>query len=311
VRDEVVSCVGYWSEKCEFPVSRFLNWLGLSRGKFRDWVRRAGQENAHNARAPRRFWLLPGEMQAITEFAALHHDTGYRRLSYMMLDADIAAVSPATVYRVLDKAGLMPRHPSEPSRKGQGFDQPLLPHEHWHIDISYVNLQATFYYLFSVLDGASRYIVHWELRTSAVTSEVETMLQRAREKFPDARPRIISDNGPQFVAREFKEFIRVCGMSHVRTSPYYPQSNGKIERYHRSLKTECLRPGTPLDVEDARRLLSAYVEQYNTVRLHAGIGYITPQACLLGLRDEILAQRRMKLHAARERRQQAVSTPNR
>lgn len=81
--------------------------------------------------------------------------------------------------------------------------------------------------------------------------EVETIVQRARERFPDARPRIISDNGPQFIARDFKEFIRICGMTHVRTSPYYPQSNGKIERWHKSLKGECVRVKTPLSLDDA------------------------------------------------------------
>ena len=72
-------------------------------------------------------------------------------------------------------------------------------------------------------------------------TDVEIILQRAKEKFPDARPRIISDNGPQFIAKDFKEFIRLSGMTHVRTSPYYPQSNGKLERFHKTIKGECIR----------------------------------------------------------------------
>src|SRR5271163_1649506 len=89
----------------------------------------------------------------------------------------------------------------------------------------------------------------------------------AREKYPEAKPRIISDNGPQFIARDFKEFIRIAGMTHVRTSPYYPQSNGKLERWHKSLKSECIRPGTPLSLEDARRLIQQDVGRYNYLRL--------------------------------------------
>jgi len=100
--------------------------------------------------------------------------------------------------------------------------------------------------------------------------------ERAREKYPKAKPRIISDNGPQFIARDFKEFIRIAGMTHVRISPYYPQSNGKLERWHISLKSQCIRLGTPLTKEDARRLIQAYVDHYNTVRLHSAIGYVTP-----------------------------------
>ena len=86
-------------------------------------------------------------------------------------------------------------------------------------------------------------------------ADVEIIIQRARETFPDVYPRIISDNGPQFIAKDFKEFIRICGMTHVRTSPYYPQSNGKLERWHRSIKNECIRPGVPLSLEEARRLV--------------------------------------------------------
>jgi transposase InsO family protein len=90
-------------------------------------------------------------------------------------------------------------------------------------------------------------------------SDIEIIIQRGREKFPDQKPRIITDNGPQFIARDFKEFIRICGMTHVKTSPYYPQSNGKIERWHKSLKVECIRPKTPLSLEDARRIVTGYV----------------------------------------------------
>ena len=81
-------------------------------------------------------------------------------------------------------------------------------------------------------------LVHWELRESMTEQDVEIVLQRARECFPEETPRIITDNGPQFIAKDFKEFIRISGMTHVRTSPYYPQSNGKIERWHGSLKHE-------------------------------------------------------------------------
>jgi putative transposase len=91
-------------------------------------------------------------------------------------------------------------------------------------------------------------------------------------------------------------------MTHVKTSPYYPQSNGKIERWHRSLKSECIRPGTPLSLEDARRLVARYVEHYNTVRLHSAIGYITPRDMLEGRQQEIFHPRDEKLEAARERR---------
>jgi transposase InsO family protein len=130
-------------------------------------------------------------------------------------------------------------------------------------------------------------------------------MQRARERFPDARPRIISDNGPQFIAKDFKEFIRICRITHVRTSPYYPQSNGKIERWHKTLKGECIRVKTPLGLEDARRLVSEFVMHYNEIRLHSAIGYVSPVAKLAGRDREIFEQRDRKLEAARERRRAA------
>ncbi|MGH9723678.1 MAG: integrase core domain-containing protein, partial [Candidatus Acidiferrales bacterium] len=130
------------------------------------------------------------------------------------------------------------------------------------------------------------------------------------EKNPEAMPRIISDNGPQFIARDFKEFIRISGMTHVRTSPYYPQSNGKIERWHKLLNGECLRPGTPFSLEEARRLVEGYVKHYNNIRLNSATGYFTPKDLLAGRRQEIQTERDQKLEAARElrknRRQRAA-----
>jgi putative transposase len=222
----------------------------------------------------------------------------------MMLDADVAACSPSSVYRVLKGAGLLERHNTKPSKKGTGFVQPLRPHEHWHVDVSYINIAGTFYYLCSLLDGCSRFTVHWELRETMTEADVEQIIQRAREKFPGVTPRIISDNGPQFIARDFKEFIRICGMTHVKTSPYYPQSNGKIERFHRTIKGDCIRPETPLSLEDARRIVARYVEHYNTVRLHSAIGYVTPKDKLEGRETLIFAERDRKLEQARERRKE-------
>jgi transposase InsO family protein len=201
----------------------------------------------------------------------------------------------------LRQAGLLQKA-FKPSRKGTGFVQPLSPHEHWHIDISYLNICGTFYYLCSIIDGASRYIVHWDIRESMAEADVEIILQAALEKFPGARPRIISDNGPQFVAKDFKEFIRVAQLTHVRTSPHYPESNGKIERWHGTLKRDCIRVKTPLSLEQARRLVAEFIEHYNTVRLHSAIGYVTPKDRLENKQEEIFKTRDQKLEAAREKR---------
>jgi transposase InsO family protein len=296
--------VNHWKEKAELPASRFIGWMGIGSSKFYRWRDHYGQVNEHNGKVPRDFWLEDWEKQAIIRYHDDHPLEGYRRLAFMMLDDDIVYVSPASVYRVLSAADLLGRFRGKPSLKGTGFQQPGKPHEHWHVDVSYVNLQGTFYYLFSVIDGYSRSIVHWDIRESMKEAEVEIILERSKEKYPEARPRIISDNGPQFLARDFKEFIRVSGMTHVRTSPYYPQSNGKVERWHQSLKRECIRPKTPLCLDDARRIVGEYVDHYNHVRLHSAIGYVAPADKLAGREAEIFKERDRKLEAAREERRQ-------
>ena len=302
VRDEVIDYVRYYSDKTEIATGDFIRHIGIARSKYYDWKHRYGKVNEHNAWIPRDFWLTDFERQAIIKY---YHDNpleGYRRLCYMMIDADIAAVSPSSVYRVLSNAGLLNKFNRKKSKKGTGFVQPLEAHEHWHIDISYINICGTFYYMCSVLDGFSRYIVHWEIREAMKESDVEIILQRAREKFPDATPRIISDNGPQFISKDFKEFIRISGMTHVKTSPYYPQSNGKLERYHKTIKSTCIRVNTPLSMSDSQRLVTDFVDHYNNMRLHSAIGYITPANKLHGRAETILAERDAKLAAARETR---------
>jgi putative transposase len=131
---------------------------------------------------PRDHWLEEWGREAIVKFWYENPIEGYRRCTYMMMDQDIVAVSPSSVYRVLNKAGLMKRWSKKENKKGSGFVQPLAVHDHWHIDISYLNIKGTFYYLCSVLDGCSRSIVHHEIRESMKESEVELILQRAKGK---------------------------------------------------------------------------------------------------------------------------------
>ena len=262
----------------------------------------AGNSRPAQRLVPRDFWLEDWEKAAIVAFHDLNPLEGYRQLAYMMLDADIVAVSPSSVYRVLKAVGKLAPRAGKPSKKGQGFEQPLRPHEHWHIDVTYINICETFFFMCSILNGYSRSVIHWEIRPTMTEAEVETVLQQAREQYPGEHPRIISDNGPQFIARDFKDFIRISGMTHVRTSPYYPQSNGKIERWFKTLKGGCIRVKTPLSLEDARRLVAEFVTYYNTVGLHSAIGYVTPADKLAGRAEAIWAARKEKLATASAKR---------
>jgi transposase InsO family protein len=313
--------IGTWVERTEIAKMTLVKWVGISTSKYYDWQECHGQIRLRGNATPRDFWLAPWEKEAIVEYYRRNPLDGYRRLTYRMMDEDVVAVSPSTTYRVLSWAGLLRRWSNINPRKGKGFEQPGKPHEHWHVDIAYLNICGTFYYLISILDGYSRMIVQWEIRESMLETEVEIVMQRAKEKFPGVTPRIISDlpaprasrqagNGPQFIAREFKEFIRISGMTHVRTTPYYPQSNGKVERWHRTVKGECVRRRVPLSLEEARRIVGEFVTHYNEERLHGSIGYVTPMDRVTGRETEIWAERDRKLAAARERRRTLCKNKN-
>jgi len=123
---------------------RFISWLSVAKSKFYTWIQRYGKVNEHNAPIPRDFWLEDWERQEIIKFYYDHPLEGYRRLTFMMLDQNIVAVSPSSTYRVLKKEGLLKKWNSKKSLKGTGFVQPLKPHEHWHVDVSYINLVRHF-----------------------------------------------------------------------------------------------------------------------------------------------------------------------
>ena len=196
----------------------------------------------------------------------------------MMIDDNIAAVSPSTTYRVLKYAGLLNRcNKIKKSSKGFGFDQPTAPHQHWHTDIKYVNYHGTFLFFISVIDGYTRFIIHHELRMSMQEFDVQITLQRALEKYPGFKPRIISDNGTQFISKDFAEYLRQLGLQHIRTSIAYPQSNGKIERSHRTVQEECLNNKSLINLDDARKQISQFVDYYNSKRLHSSLYYLHPK----------------------------------
>jgi hypothetical protein len=146
-RDQVVDFVRSWADKTDLPVSRFLLGIGIGASTFHDWKHRFGKVNEHNAWAPRDQWLTGQEKEAVRLFARRHPLDGYRHLTFMMLDADVVACSPASVYRVLKAAGLLAGLSPTPTKKGTRFVQPLKPHEHGHVDVSYLNIAGAFYFL--------------------------------------------------------------------------------------------------------------------------------------------------------------------
>ena len=180
LRDRVVDFVRERAEQTELPASRLVGWIGIGASKFFDWKRRYGQVNEPNAWVPRDHWLEDWEKQAIIDFYPSHPDEGYRRVTDLMMDADIVAASPSSVYRVLSQAGALRRREAKPSKKGKGFVPPPSAHAHWHIDVSTLKLSGTFYYLCSILDGYSRSIDHYEIREQMTEQDVEIIPATAR-----------------------------------------------------------------------------------------------------------------------------------
>lgn len=277
--------------------------LGITASRYYDWITRSGQPNRHNGIVPRKHWILPEERQNIVEYCSDKILQGYRRLTYMMIDEDVAYVSPATTYRILKAEGLLnPWSKPALTTKGNGYQQPDTIHMDWHTDIAYVNILGTFFFLITVMDGFSRMILHHELRSHMEEYDVEIVIRRAQEKYPEARANLITDNGSQYLSKDFKNYIRESGLNHIRTSIRYPQSNGKIERFHKTIKQEKIRKTAMTSPENARKQIDNYIKEYNEKRLHSSIYYLTPEEVFEEKMKKRIAERQNKLDTARERR---------
>lgn len=306
MRDDVVKYCADIVDRSHLKIGQLIKMLCIHRSKYYVWLHRLGTENLHNGKQPKSHWLTPDERRRIIDFAgkfiASHQyylQDGYRRIAYMGIDENAFACSPTSVYRVLSKAGLLSKWKNK-SRcsKGKGFKQPLTPHQHWHTDIKYINFKGTFLFFISIMDGYSRYIVHHELRKNMTEFDIEIVLQKAIEKYPEHKPKLITDNGSQYISNDFKYFLKEVGLRHVKTSPSYPQSNGKIERFHRSLEEECVRTTSMIDINDAKEQIAKYVEHYNNQRLHSSLFYLRPIDFLNGDIKALLNERQKKLDTA-------------
>ena len=224
---------------------------------------------------------------------------GHRVLCYQMLDENIAAVAPGSVYNVIKRHGLDKMSTELKDDAKKGFEQPTKVHEQWHTDFSYIKIGGAFYYFISIMDGYSRKILCWELCESMEGINAELLVTRAKELYPDAKnPRLITDNGSQFCSKDFRELVILLELQHTFTSPNHPQSNGKLERFHRSFKTEHVRVTSYLGYEDAKARMAGWINYYNEKRLHSAIKYLPPDDVFSGNADARLAERSEKLHNA-------------
>lgn len=251
--------------------------------------------------------LLQEEVQKILEVGKKLDLDGYRTVAYE-LEKEGVYISESSAYRYLKKHGLI--IPQEtPKREPAGKEwkeKPTKPNEYWHTDITYIWIDGYgFHYLFTYLDGFSRYVIHSELRMSMTVDDTIETLKNALEKADlaeDQHLKLVTDNGSQYRSRRFKKFLEKKHIHHIRTAYKRPETNGKIERWHRTLKEQKISLAGYTSPQDAKKNIYQFVDDYNTNRPHQAIGYVTPEQKYTGKADEVIASRKQKKEAARRRR---------
>jgi transposase InsO family protein len=228
-----------------------------------------------------------------------------------MVDQNVAFVSCSSVYNIIKRYDLCKKWAEAAEMAKKGFDQPKAVHEQWHIDFSYIRVGEAFYYFLGILDGFSRRILNWRLCKTMEGINAEILVTETKELYPDAKnPRLISDNGSQFISKDFQELLVFLELGHTLTSANHPQSNGKLERFNRTLKSEHVRRSAYLNYEDACIRMSEWIAYYNSKRLHGAIWYLTPNDVFYNRTAGRIAERKEKLHTAFINRQEYWRSKN-
>jgi transposase InsO family protein len=282
--------------------------LGLTWGRYQSWRRRERQglalADAGAGGGPGPDAPLPWEITAAIDHALAHPKDGYRRLTWQMIDEDVAYLSESSVYRILAERNLLCRWQPPARSPNAPPARPTAPHQRWHTDIMYLMVDERWYFLVTFLDAYSRYIVHWDLLTSMTTQDITVATLAALEKYPGQHPVIVTDHGCQYTSRDFKRLLRRFEIEHILCRVRHPQSNGVLERYHRTTRAE-LADHELQDLGQARRIIERWVEEYNERRLHAGLKYLRPADYFRGDPEARLNERHAKLRRARQVRRQA------
>jgi putative transposase len=306
------------------PRKQVLAQLALPKSTYYDWCRR-GQDRQEGfgdrpsgLRSP---WnkLRPEEEQAVLALARASPELSPRELALQITDAGAFSVSESTCYRLLKRHGLVKPAEVVGFKAGKEYHRKTSrPNEMWATDGAYLKVVGWgYYYLVTVLDDYSRFILAWRLQPDMTAGSLIEVVQEAVEETGMTevplrdRTSLLSDNGPGYLSRVFDRYLWLLGIRHIVASPYHPQTNGKIERYHRTLKEQVklVVHETPSVLEKA---VAAFVDYYNHRRYHEGIGNVTPADAYYGRREEIrerrkeiskrtLQQRRNYHRASRER----------
>lgn len=282
--------------------------LGVSPATYHRWCERAAQHQlADRIVVPQRHAVPPTpiEVARVRTFAEHHFGLGYKRLCYGLMLENQAFLYPWMVHAILSAANLLGRRQPTPELLHRP-PEANHPDQRWHTDLMMWHLDDQWYWLIDVLDAYSRYLVYCEVLITATSQDIVRATQRAWDTLTHqerraGEPEIVHDGGPQFIGHEWKQFVQATGMTDVRTHSYHPQSNGKDERVHRTLRAE-----VPLDenanLYDARRVIETYRRYYNERRPHSALHYLCPRDYYRGDPVACLVERQRKLRAAADAR---------
>ena len=311
-------------EGSDLSVRQTLRELRLNRSTFYAWYRRYTQRGRAGLEpqpgAGRRVWnrIPPRVRQRVVDGALADPEQSPRELAWHLTDRDGHFLLESSVYRILKAYDLVPSPAYVVLSAAKTFPHPTQrPHELWQTDFTYLQVVSWgWYYLSTVLDDYSRYIVAWTLRTSMQASDVTETLDLARaatgvdQVRVEHRPRLLSGNGPCYVSAELATYLETHGLGHTRGAPYHPMTQGKIERYHRSMKNivKLEKYYSPWALE---RAVARFVEYYNHRRLHEALENVTPADVYAGRRPAILARReRIKRRTLAQRKRENLCTPH-
>ena len=287
-------------ERTSIKISQLVKLYGIKKTTYYRWKDRDGSQRTilrSNKRA-----ILVDEVEEKIRFRQFHPNVGYRKFTWMLNDAGVVFLAESAVYKVLSEHNLLgPWHRDKNDMTSKEYqNKPKHVHHHWHTDICYIKIRGVFYFLIMVLDGYSRFLLGWRLMTDMTTASVQDFIQEVKDRYPHAKPMLISDNGSQFISKDFKILITQLDIQQVRTRRNHPETNGKAERWNASVKNEAIRPNAPTSYQEALDILNDYSYVYNYQRLHAGIKYLRPADLFFGRADDIINKRKQNIADARK-----------
>lgn len=303
MRSEVAADIVRLQICTELRLEKLLEMFGIKKSTFYDWQNTAKMAPEKN-KVFSAVSVRADEVTAVLTYRDLYPDIGYRKFTWQMVDANVAFLSESKVYDILSEHNRLQgwNRVDNGETAKEYRHKPKHVHYHWHTDIAYVKVGGVFYFLIMMLDGHSRYLLDWELMTDMLGGSVENFVQRVKEKYPHAKPRLINDNGSQFISHDFKRLLQKLEIQQIFTRRNHPQTNGKIERMNGTVKQEALRPGQPADFQEAWEILNKYSYEYNHHRLHAGVQFLRPADVFFGRRNVVLDERRKKIENPRANR---------